>query len=132
LETKIECKARPDFLREGHLIVDVKSTDDASYRAFQRSLANFQYHVQAAFYLDGASAVLGQNFNEFVVLAVEKDPPYAVNTFLLDEAMINEGRALYRRALQMLKCCMEAKVFPAYPDQLVNISLPAWAYRGEE
>lgn len=126
--TGLECKVRPDFVREGHILVDVKTTEDASFQAFQKSIANFMYHVQAAYYLEGVSKVVNQKFDTFIILAIEKSAPYAVNTFILDEATIEAGKFLYCQALQKLKKCIDTNEYPAYPDELVEINLPSWAF----
>ncbi len=128
-KTGIICKARPDFNREGHILVDLKTTEDAGYRSFQADLAEYQYHVQAAMYLDGASEVFGTKFDEFIIVAVEKKPPYAINCYLLDENMIMEGRALYFNALKTLDECTKVNKFPAYPEVLKPISLRSWDYQ---
>jgi hypothetical protein len=131
-ETGIDCKARPDFKREGHILVDIKSTNDASPDAFRAQIAAYSYHLQAALYLDGASAVFGQQFDEFVIVAVEKGPPYAVNCFTLGIETINEGRAAYMKALQILKKCQDEKNYPCYDDSVIHpIGLPTWAFKQE-
>lgn len=130
-ESGVQCKARPDFIREGRIIVDIKSTADASYRSFQKDVANYGYHVQAALYLDGASVVLNGNFDTFIIVAVEKKPPYAINCFQLDENTIQEGRQLYASALKTLRICQDSGKYPAFPEQLVPIALPSWAVKGD-
>lgn len=127
-ETDILCKCKPDFLREGHIIVDVKSTIDASFNSFQKAIANFNYHLSAAFYLDGVSAVTGDTYDTFVILAVEKDAPFAMACYVLDEATIEAGRVEYRNALTKLKQCIETKSWPDYPDTIQPINLPSWAW----
>lgn len=127
-DSGILCKCRPDFNREGRIVVDVKSTLDASYRSMQRDIANFKYHVQAAYYLDGITQVLGQTHDTFLILAVEKSAPYGVQVFEIDEATIEAGRQEYKRALMILKKCQETGVYPAYPDALTPLALPAWAW----
>ncbi len=132
-ETKVQCKSRPDFLRDGHILVDVKSTRDASYKSFLADVVAYGYHIQAAMYLDGVSAVLDKKFDAFIIVACEKEAPFAVNTFQLDEETINEGRSIYTRALQTLKKCQDSGKFPAYPDdEIVSMSLPAWAFKSGE
>lgn len=128
-QSGIACKARPDFVREGHILVDIKTTEDASYRSFQKTIANYGYHVQAALYLDGATEVHGTKFDEFIIMAIEKSAPYAINCFLLDEDMIMEGRSLYYKALKMLAECHKTEKFPAYPEVLSPITLLSWAYQ---
>ncbi len=131
-ETKIQCKARPDFIREGHIIVDIKSTLDASYRSFQKDIANYGYHVQAALYLDGCSAVLDHNFDTFIIIACEKYPPYELNIFQLDENTVQEGRSAYQLALHTLDQCQRSNRYPGYGQQITPIALPSWAVKGEQ
>lgn len=130
-ETGIQCKSRPDRRREGHIMIDVKTTMDASYRSFQKDIANYGYHIQAAMYLDAASAVFSQVFDTFIIIAIEKEAPYAVNVFQLDEFAIREGQELYYGALKTLKKCQETKIYPAYGELITPIALPTWAVKGE-
>ncbi len=130
-DTGLMIKARPDFLRNGNTVVDVKTTINAEPSAFVKGIANFQYHISAALYLDVVSAVIGQQFTEFVIIAVEKDAPYGVSVHLLDEAAIDEGRKLYKKALKILAECQKTNNYPAYPDQILSATLPPWAYQAE-
>jgi hypothetical protein len=121
-------KCRPDLLREGKIIVDVKTTSDASLGDFQKSIANFKYHLSAALYLDVVSAVTHENYTDFVILAIETKPPYAVATFLLDEATIDVGRSLYKKAMIIFAQSKKTGIYEAYPDEIQPINLPAWAW----
>lgn len=130
-DTGLAIKARPDFLRNGNTIVDLKTTINAEPETFVKSIANFQYHLSAALYLDVVSAVMGQTFTDFVIIAVEKDAPYGVSVHLLDEAAIEEGRKLYKKALKTLAECQKTNTYPAYPDKILSATLPNWAYTSE-
>jgi hypothetical protein len=125
--TGLVCKCRPDLWKD-RTIVDIKSTLNGSPQEFPRAIANLGYHLQAAFYLDGVSAVLGEQFQHFSIIAVEKVPPYAVATYVLDEATLDVGRMLYRRALRSLRKCKIQNYYPGYPDRLISTSLPSWAW----
>ena len=49
-------KVRPDGLCKNYpVIVDLKTTADASYSGFQRSVERFGYHVSAAMYMEGVN-----------------------------------------------------------------------------
>jgi exodeoxyribonuclease VIII len=124
----IECKCRPDFLRAGHIVVDVKTTEDASFTAFQKSILNYRYHVQAAFYLDGLSVVTGDKYDTFVFVVVEKRPPYQVAVYCIDEASVEKGREVYRNNLTTLAECRRRGLWPGYPEQIQTINLPAWGF----
>ncbi len=131
-ETGIVCKCRPDYLRENHIILDVKSTIDASLDGFPTQMARLKYHLSAAMYLDGVTAVTGQKFDQFIILAIEKEPPYAMAVHLLDQGTIDAGRMLYKRCLQILKKCREQNSYPSYEEKIFTAALPAWAFPVED
>ena len=53
------------------LIIDLKSTVDASPKGFQRSVANYRYHVQSSHYLDVVEMATGTHL-KLGFIAVEK------------------------------------------------------------
>lgn len=127
-------KARPDLHIED-ILVDLKTTTDASPEAFSKVCWNFRYHVQAAFYLDIANTQdMGTEqhpkFTAFLFVAVEKAAPYQVAVYCADEMMIMAGRAEYRRNLDLYHYCRRANKWPMYGDERIQqISLPGWATR---
>lgn len=125
-ETGVLCKCRPDWLSK-KLVVDLKSSRDASPDAFQRSAYSYRYHVQAAWYLDGIAAATGKPRDAFIFAAFEKDPPFACAFYYADEGMIEAGRREYRRLLRTYADCLSAGRWPGYPIELQALTLPAWA-----
>lgn len=125
-ETGVLCKCRPDWLTP-QVVVDLKSTVDASPQAFQRSAWSYRYHVQAAWYLDGLAATTGKQRDVFVFAAFEKEPPYACAFYYADEQMIEFGRAEYRRLLRIYAECLNSGKWEGYPMTLQPLTPPAWA-----
>jgi len=129
-ETGLMCKARPDRITADDfgntLIVDLKTTEDASPDEFAKTVAKFRYHVQAAYYCDLAVAV-GLESPLFMFVVVEKAAPFAVACYVLDPAAIEQGRATYRRELELLAKCMASNEWPAYGDGMRILGLPRWA-----
>jgi hypothetical protein len=66
----------------------------------------------------------------FIVL--EKDPPFCVAVYELEDLAISLGRDEYQKHLQQYAECMSSGVWPAYGDGADLVSLPAWAFRGFE
>lgn len=125
--TGLQCKCRPDWLTDdGSLIIDLKTTEDASPAGFRKSIANWRYHVQAAWYLDGLEHATGTRPEQFIFICVEKKPPYAVAVYAADAEMIAAGAATAARDLEVLATCKAADAWPGYSDQIELISLPAW------
>ena len=135
-ETGVECKIRPDFLvldSEGSIvaILDVKTTRDASMSGFVKSVVNFGYDVQAAYYTDGLKQIIGREV-PFLFLAIENDGPHSVALYRADSEMLEAGRKKYRAGLLTKKWCEDNQVWPGYQsgDEEELISLPRWAVAG--
>jgi hypothetical protein len=128
--TGLECKCRPDWLTDdGRLLVDLKTTEDAS-RGFAKSIAQWRYHVQASWYLDGIEQATGTRPEQFLFLCVEKKAPYAVAVYAADAEMIAAGAKAAARDLNVLATCKAAGAWPGYSDQIEAISLPPWMRPG--
>lgn len=130
-ETGVMCRALLDYRRD-RLVVDYKTTADASKHGFAKSVANFGYHQQAAWYLDGTRALGLADGPAFVFVAQEKAPPFLVGVYQLDEDSLAAGRALNRQALERYRDCTESGVWPGYSPDVEVIALPRWALRQAE
>ncbi len=130
-EFSVRCRARFDWITPDGLLLDLKTTADASQRGFAKSCANFRYHVQAAWYLDGYQAATGDLPLGFVFIAVEKNPPYAIALYELDAEAIDLGRALARRDLSRYANAREFDTWPGYAESIQPLSLPRWALNAE-
>lgn len=133
--TGIMRRARLDWLPELRgdrlVIVDFKTCDAADPESIAKSVARYAYHQQHAFYADGIAAVLGV-MPEFVFVFEEKDPPYLINVVQLDPEAVRIGRALNDRAIDIYRACIKSGEWAGYEDdEVTEISLPAWAPRGE-
>ena len=120
-ETGLECKCRPDWhSADRRLVVDVKTTEDASPDGFARSVAKWRYHVQAAWYQRPLGA------EQFLFVCVEKEPPYLVAVYAVTEAMFAAGARVADRDLARLAECRAADRWPGYADTIQPIDLPKW------
>lgn len=124
--TGVLCRCRPDWWRDDNLIVDLKTTEDASPEGFARSIAKFRYDVQDAFYTDGVQQATGKRPKAFVFIAVEKKPPYGVGVYVLDSETKDLGRAQYQHDLRVYAECVRSGEWPGYGDKIQTISLPGW------
>lgn len=129
--TGVDLRARLDWLPAtpptGRLIIpDLKTTVDASARAFGKSAASYDYHMQAAFYMAGAATLLDVD-PAFVFIAIEKSPPHLVHVMELDSDALAIGRDRIRRAIDVYVACTESGVWPGYPLEVSTASLPRWA-----
>lgn len=97
--TGLPCKCKTDVLYKHRLIVDVKTTSQPNRAAFLESCHEYDYHRQAAFYLDGVGA------RRFVFVGIQKKDPFDLFYFeptgdRSGAAFLREGRQRYRRLLK--------------------------------
>lgn len=128
-DTGLLCKARfDDTCRWGRAIVDLKTTRSAMAGDFSRSAFDLGYHLQAAHYLAGAN-LLGIEASSFVIVAVEKDPPFAVQVFMLEPKAIELGKFELARLKEIYHDCISSGRWPGGTDRVELLRLPPWAER---
>lgn len=101
-QSGVRCKIRPDLLLLPQLMLELKTTFDATLAVFQRTCLMQRYHLSAAMYRQGVQQLTGQ-LPQYVFLVVCRHPPYAVHTFAPSAEMLGEGERLFRLALNKLK-----------------------------
>lgn len=142
-ENNLLCKGRLDGLStELKTIIDLKKCQDASPEGFAKSIAQYGYHRQAAMYLRGAT-YHGIDVKNYVIIAVESEPPNAVALYTLTErpprtvsnahetfgrlSPVEYGNHQLLRLLDLYERCEATGKWPGYAEQPVAISLPKWA-----
>ena len=132
--TGLRCKGRCDWLTEidgEAVIVDPKSTRDASPWSFGRDAAKYGYHLQKAFYADGFEQALGRPVRS-VIIAIETEEPYDVVVYRVPPDVLDIGRDEYRKLLETLSVCAQSNSWPGYGGGLEQeLTLPAWAVPDE-
>lgn len=117
------------------IVTDYKTACAADDESFAKSMHNYGYHQQAAWYLDGVEALglLGNGEPPvFLFIVQEKKAPYLVNVVQPDDDSIKIGRHLNRQAIAAYKECTESGVWPGYGTEPKLISLPAYVTRQYE
>lgn len=132
-------RARLDWLPDwtnawGRLILaDYKTTTCADPGHIAKAVANYGYHQQAAFYLDGVHQVIDGGDPAFLFVFQEKNPPYLVTVCELDHEAITAGRKLNDRAAEVFRDCTASGLWPSYStEDVALISLPRWAQPRED
>jgi hypothetical protein len=124
----VRAKSRFDRLVEVNgerIIVDVKTTaSSASKSEFERTIWNFGYGVQCAFYLEMARAC-GVPAQHFVFVVVEKTAPYATAVYRFSDEIADAFRP------RMLELVAQYKAYladgPRGYEGVTEIGIPAWA-----
>lgn len=114
----VDCRGVIDRLTDDGLIIDIKTTDDASPVGFARSVRKYRYHVQAAFYSDGVP-----NSQGFFFIAVEKTEPYLVGVYYLMAEDLQRGREEYQQDIETFIECVKRDEWPGYGDTIQPLNI---------
>ncbi|OZC50548.1 hypothetical protein CH289_16105 [Rhodococcus sp. RS1C4] len=129
-ETGVSLRTRPDWMTTlggRTFIVDYKTSTSAAPEHFSKSVDDYGYHVQDAWYTDAVRALDISDDPQFVFVVQSKSAPYLVNVFELDEEAKQIGRDLVRRGVRTYAQCQQSGEWPAHPIDIHRISLPRWA-----
>ncbi len=126
----IPCKVRPDGITESGIVFDLKTSRDPSEAAWVRDAANFGYHRQAAFYLEGikqAKAMPEGTPVTFIHIVIGSVEPYDVFGYRFDPEALALGIHQVCESLQELK---ERRANNDWRERnhgkIATVSLPAW------
>jgi len=104
-------KGIPDLIDAEGWIYDLKTTDDASERAFGRTIFNYGYHIQAAHYITLAGCNRS-DIRGFRIVAVEKDAPHEGCVYEIAGELLDLGRRECQRAYSLYDRCVTSGDWP--------------------
>ena len=112
----VKCKGRADIITDDGIVIDLKTTQDASFESFKRdALYKYQYNAQLACYADMADC------QRQIIIAIEKEPPYGAAVFELSKDAYLAGRIVYRECLEKFKECLEWQEWPSYEKKVFEL-----------
>jgi hypothetical protein len=124
---KMKCKVDmwdPDLYAVG----DLKTTSDASKKAFAYSAGKLGYIISAAHYRLTIAAALGlSEYPSFTLFPLENTPPYAMGTPLyFDERQLERAHVALLDKLLDYSLCMESNYWGGYPQEPEELSIPPY------
>lgn len=131
-ETGIWLKARPDYDSDkASAIIDYKTAADVNPEELSRGVANNSYFIRAAFQKTVIDTVTGRD-NKYWFVSQEKEEPYLVTTFCLDDVAMEWGKLLAGHALRQFAKYLKIGSWPSYsqagknPGEPMVIGLPKY------
>jgi len=115
-KTGVKLKTRPDVSRtDKNILVDIKTTRDASPRAFSKQINDLNYWMQAVMQIDGclSSGFMG-TVDFYFWIAVEKEAPYNVAIYEFHKDDIDRKFIEYRLLLEEIAICEKENKWPGY------------------
>jgi exodeoxyribonuclease VIII len=113
-DTGLQCKLMADLFMPQHgYLFDFKTTGHSSeWDTFRKSVENYNYDMQLAFYSDGIEAITGEAPRICGWVAVDTNDPYEIEMHLAHDLYLSVGRMKYKKCLKKLKQCLESGKWP--------------------
>jgi exodeoxyribonuclease VIII len=124
-EDGIILRSRPDYYNN-FCVCEIKTTNSAEKFSFQKAIAEYGYHRQAAMQLDILQNLTGIKRNHFCFFIVESKFPFITASFRLDDEAIQMGRREIQELKEIYKKCLEKNEWPGYQEDIEDIHLPSW------
>ncbi len=123
----LDCKAKIDWLTMcGDLIIDIKTSQNASPESFAKSVIEYGYHRQAAFYSEAVLQNRGV-LPRFIFAVVSTTEPYLCGCYELDSNALDIGRIEIEALIQELKQRTESNDWASEFTKGINVlQLPKW------
>ena len=121
----VPLKFRTDYMNpEIKLILDLKTTKAGHKRSFQRSVLDFCYHSQAAFYLLGMQEITGETWSDFLWITIESGAPHKIYIWEPDTSWLIHAMNLIDNALDVYKECIRTNSYPGVPAEINTLEIP--------
>ena len=117
-------KCRFDFLTESGHAVDLKKTQDVRVDALQRSVLNYNYHHQQAFYNMVFESVTKSQLQSFRFLFVEQEQPHSNVMVSLCEETMSLAYTDLSVAMEAFEACDNQSDGIYQPETIIG--LPEW------
>lgn len=108
------------------VIVDYKTTTDASPEAAAKSSARYGYWMQDDWYRTAATALGVHPDPGFLLVMQSKTAPYLVSVHQHDPEDIAQAHQRNRDAIDLWHRCRQQDIWPAW-EQVYSIEIPRWA-----
>jgi hypothetical protein len=120
--TGMKLKTRPDVCkRKKNVVVNLKTTLDGSPAEFSRTLANYDFPLQAAIEIRGCVETgLMPWVDNYFWLVVEKEPPYNATLYEFDKSDQQYSMDELDYLLSKIQRAREEDLFPGYSDRADN------------
>nr|WP_234901644.1 PD-(D/E)XK nuclease-like domain-containing protein [Mycolicibacterium fluoranthenivorans] len=135
--TRIRCRLRTDWITEPtkrrprRIVVDYKQSTSAEVDHFEDMVFKFGYHQQQAWYEDGLIQHGFEGFG-FVFVLQSNKPPYDVAVCEIDPEIVDLGRRLNRRAIEIYAECEASNEWPGIPPVVHRVGMSNWRRERQE
>lgn len=125
----LKCKGRADYFTaetlHGRVVLDLKTSQHASHDKFARSIHNYAYDCQSAWYRDGFQA------DKFLFVVIEKSKYPGIGIYDGD-LWYELGKRRLDRCIDRHLECVSKNHWPSYTEGIELIKPPSWLAAQDE
>lgn len=125
VEDNISCKAKLDYCRNG-LIVDYKTSQDASRDGFAKSIATYGYHRQDVWYRRAYKAKYGKDALGCIFIVQDVNMPEIINIYSISEQARYYAEQEINFAVKEISERLITKNWKTSSGKIEAIDLPIW------
>lgn len=122
-------KAKVDILKTFETfayIGDLKSTRSIDEDKFDRSILDYNYHVQGAYYKEVVQDALGIQVKQHLIPLIENEAPFEIDLKFIDEPSMSLGKRDMLKYMKQLAKCYSENNFPRRKITLKSCGIPEW------
>lgn len=133
-ETGLKLKTRPDLCKVNKsVIIDLKTTKDASPESFPKDAAKYNYPLQATMQIEGAEqSGLINHVDAYYWIAIEKTAPYNAQIYHFPREDWEWSKLMFKNVLAKVKKAMDSNKWLGYSERsngshgILDLELPMW------
>lgn len=130
--TGLKLRVRFDKLLSTNEALDIKKTQSVHDDDLSKTIWNYGYHIQAAFYSYCYEIITGNKLDRFTFIFVEEKYPQKVAVRYLDDISLEIGMNTVKELLDKIKHYTDNGIMPENNEPISIISLPEFVMRQYE
>ena len=124
---KVAIDAVAENAQGDEYIIDLKSTEDASPKAWLSSARSYRYPLQSHTYRTAFEAFFKRRIKGVVFVAGEKSAPYLSAAYEFGPELMTYAIEDFEKAVALYKSCSALDEWPGYPTEVMTLDIPSKA-----
>lgn len=124
---KVAIDAVAEDAEGNEYLLDLKSTEDASPKAWLSSARSYRYPLQAHIYRTAYEIFFKRRIKGVIFIAGEKSAPYLSAPYEFGPELMTYAIADFEQAVSTYKGCVALGEWPGYPSEVTTLDIPSKA-----
>ena len=122
---KVAIDAVAEDAEGNEYLLDLKSTEDASPKAWLSSARSYRYPLQSHIYRTAYEIFFKRRIKGVIFIAGEKSAPYLSAPYEFGPELMTYAIADFEQAVSTYKGCVALGEWPGYPSEVTTLDIPS-------